>query len=107
MFNTRGEHFSVGFHNGWTFSVTWMDGTYSSRRHAGSEDDEVTLVEAAAFITESKGGRPRDIVWFRFDAETAPDWADTSSMTDVYGWLTPEHVAEFMQIVANLDDVKE
>ena len=107
MFNTRKDQFSVGFHNGWTFSATWMNGTYGTRHNAGTEDDEVTLVEAAAFRTDSRGGRPHDIVWFHFDKETAPAWVALADAVDVYGWLTPENVAEFMQIVANLDDVKE
>ena len=109
MFNTRGEQFSVGFHNGWTFSVTWKDGTYGTRRHAGSENDEVTFVEAAAYRTDSLRGLrdSRGVVWFHFDEKTAPAWVAHADAGDVYGWLTPENVAEFMQIVANLDDVKE
>ena len=79
-----------------------MNGTYSTRRHAGTEDDEVTLVEAAAFRTESEN--PSKRVWFHFDKETAPEWVALADAVDVYGWLTPEQVAEFMQIVANLED---
>jgi hypothetical protein len=79
-----------------------MNGTYSTRRHAGTEDDEVTLVEAAAFRTESENASKR--VWFHFDKETAPEWVALADAVDVYGWLTPEQVAEFMQIVANLED---
>jgi len=104
VFTTRPAHFGVSFHNGWTFSVTWMNGTYGTRHNAGTEDDEVTLVEAAAFRTDSKGGDPSEIVWFHFDKETAPEWVALADAVDVYGWLTPENVAEFMQIVANLED---
>ena len=102
MFTTRPDHFGVSFHNGWTFSVTWMNGTYGTRHNAGTEDDEVTLVEAAAFRTESEN--PSKRVWFHFDKETAPEWVALADAVDVYGWLTPEQVAEFMQIVANLED---
>ena len=102
MFTTRPAHFGVSFHNGWTFSVTWMNGTYGTRHNAGTEDDEVTLVEAAAFRTESEN--PSKRVWFHFDKETAPEWVALADAVDVYGWLTPEQVAEFMQIVANLED---
>ena len=110
MFTTHTDHFAVSFHNGWTFSVTWREGTYTRRK-----DDVVTHAEAAAYRTESRTASTRyssqrgsdgsNPVWFHFDEETAPEWAYIgTSFDDVQPALTPEQVVEFMQIVANLED---
>ncbi len=88
---TGREGFSVDFPNGWTASVVWGGGTYSSNYHESPFDTpslpKAKVVEVGVWRTEN----PRI-------------WIDEHM---VRGWLDHEEVLSLMMIVINLPNSDE
>jgi|APSaa5957512535_1039671.scaffolds.fasta_scaffold361999_1 hypothetical protein len=75
-FNNDNQGFHKTFDNGFTVSVQWREGTYSSRNYDGSP----ITCEIAAWDDEG--------TWFQFD-----------DGENVRGWQTAAEINDFMKMV--------
>ena len=87
---TGRKGFSVDFPNGWTVSVVWGGGTYSSNYDQSPFDETLqpaSLVEVGAWRTENPH------IWAYEEM--------------VRGWMTHQKVLGYMQIVISLPNSDE
>lgn len=80
---TRGSGFQMTFGNGWTVSVQWAGGNYSSNYSADINTPQPTA-HSAEIAAWDKNGK-----WHDFGDDT------------VKGWCTTKEVAEFISFIAN------
>ena len=87
---TGRKGFSVDFPNGWTASVVWAGGTYSSNYNQSPSDETLQpakLVEVGAWRTGNQN------IWIDRDM--------------VRGYLNHQEVLDYMQSVSNLPNNDE
>jgi len=93
--------FSMKFANGWTISVQWHDGAYTSRENRGlarlEEPEfgtEVSSPDAEIAIWDKNGD------WHNFGDDTVKSFFGQSGDT-VKGYCTADEVAEWIEFTKN------
>lgn len=91
---TGGKGFQMTFANGWTVSVQWGSGNYSDHYHRWSRAGEsLEIVDRDVGAEGSKTAEiaawDKDGVWHNFGSDT------------VKGYVSPDEVAEFIQLFAS------
>ena len=79
--------FQITFDNGWTVSVQIGDGNYHSNRDLSSNDFKTSIPTPNAEIA----AWDKNDNWYEFDTDT------------VKGWVSPNEVLDFMNMIAAKD----
>jgi len=91
----KGSGFNLTFANGWTVSIVWSSGTYTSNQHTGD------------YLNPKPTSNTAEVAAWHTDHAVYPDnWYNFGVHDDdhdvVKGWMSTNDVAEFIHMVANL-----